>query len=82
MLLYYKLSYNGTARFKNVNNCLKTNIYSYLETAGGQSSNLHFNVVNFLMPVLNRHLWQLKTVVYLHWCLICGILLRHAQMLM
>jgi hypothetical protein len=25
--------------FKNVNNCLITNIYSYLETSGGQSSN-------------------------------------------
>jgi hypothetical protein len=24
---------------KNVNNCLNTNIYSYLETFGGQSSN-------------------------------------------
>ncbi len=26
----------------NVNNCLNTNIYSYLETSSGQSSNLHF----------------------------------------
>ncbi len=26
--------------FKNVNNCLNTNIYSYLETSGGQSYNL------------------------------------------
>jgi len=25
--------------FNNVNNCLNTNIYSYLETSGGQSSN-------------------------------------------
>jgi hypothetical protein len=24
---------------KNVNNCLNTNIYSYLESSGGQSSN-------------------------------------------
>jgi hypothetical protein len=30
---------------KNVNNCLNTNIYSYLETSGGQSSNLHLSVV-------------------------------------
>ncbi len=30
---------NGTARFKNVNNCLNTNIYSYLKTSGGQSYN-------------------------------------------
>jgi hypothetical protein len=33
---------------KNVNNCLNTNIYSYLETSGGQSSNPYLNVVNFL----------------------------------
>ncbi len=26
--------------FKNVNNCLNTNIYSFLETSDGQSSNL------------------------------------------
>ncbi len=33
---------------KNVNNCLNTNIYSYLETSGGQSSNPYFNIVYFL----------------------------------
>jgi hypothetical protein len=32
---------------QNVNNCLNTNIYSYLETSGGQSSNLYLNVVEF-----------------------------------
>ncbi len=32
---------------KIVNNCLNTNIYSYLETSGGQSSNLYFNVAHF-----------------------------------
>jgi hypothetical protein len=32
---------------KNVNQCLNTNIYSYLETSVGQSSNLYFNVVHF-----------------------------------
>ncbi len=30
---------------RNVNNYLNTNIYSYLETSGGQSSSLHLNVV-------------------------------------
>jgi len=29
---------------KNVKNCLNTNIYSYLETSGGQSSDLYLNV--------------------------------------
>jgi hypothetical protein len=38
---------SGKARFKNVNNCLTTNIYSYLKTSGGLSSNLYLNVVHF-----------------------------------
>ena len=33
--------------FKNVNNCLNTNIYTYLETFGGQSYNPYLNVVHF-----------------------------------
>ncbi len=33
--------------FKNVNNYLNTNIYSYLETSAGPSSNLYLNVVHF-----------------------------------
>ena len=32
---------------KNVNNCLNTNIYSYLKASGGQSSNQYLNVVIF-----------------------------------
>jgi hypothetical protein len=36
---------NGTLR--NGNNYLNTNIYSYLKTSGGQSSNLYLNVVYF-----------------------------------
>jgi hypothetical protein len=28
----------------------------------------------FSTPVLIRQLWQLKTVVFLHWCLICAVL--------
>jgi hypothetical protein len=61
--------------FKNVNNCLNTNIYSYLETSGGQSYNLYLNIVLFSTPVLIRHLWQLKTAVFLHRCPICTVLL-------
>ncbi len=56
---------------KNVNNCLNTNVYSYLETPGGESSNLYYTIVYFFM-----HLLHLKTVVLLHWCLICGVLLE------
>jgi len=33
--------------FKNENNCLDTNIYSYLETSGGQSSGPYLNDVHF-----------------------------------
>ena len=32
---------------KIASNCLNKNIYSYLETSGGQSSNLSLNVVHF-----------------------------------
>ncbi len=38
---------------KNVNNCLNTNIYSYLETSGGQSSNLYLNAVHFFNTSVN-----------------------------
>ncbi len=58
---------------KNVNNCLNTKIYSYLETSGGQSSNPYLNFVHFLAPELIRNLWQHKTAVFLHWCLLCVV---------
>jgi hypothetical protein len=38
---------------KSVNNCLNANINSYLETSGGQSSNLYLNVVHFLNASVN-----------------------------
>jgi hypothetical protein len=37
----------------NVKNDLNTNIYSYLETSGGQSSNLYLNVVHFFNTSVN-----------------------------
>ncbi len=40
--------------FKNVNNYLNTNIYSYLETSGGQSSKLYLNVVHFFNTSVNK----------------------------
>jgi hypothetical protein len=39
--------------FKNVNKYLNTNIYSYLEASGGQSSNLYLNVVHFFNTSVN-----------------------------
>jgi hypothetical protein len=38
---------------KNVNNCLNTNIYSYLDISGGQGSNLYLNVVHFFNASVN-----------------------------
>jgi len=37
---------------KIVNNCLNTNIYSYLETSSDQSSNLYLSVVHFLNTIV------------------------------
>ena len=39
---------------RNVNNYLNTNIYSYLETSGGKSSNLYINVVHFFNTSVNQ----------------------------
>jgi hypothetical protein len=44
---------NGTAHLKNVNNYLNSNIYSYLETSGDQSSNLYLNAVHFFNTRVN-----------------------------
>ncbi len=38
---------------KDIINCLNANIYSYLETSGGQSSNLYINVVHFFNTSVN-----------------------------
>jgi hypothetical protein len=38
---------------KIVNNYLITNIYSYLETSGGQSSNVYLNVAHFFNTRVN-----------------------------
>jgi hypothetical protein len=42
----------------------------------GQNSNLYINIVHFSTQDLIIHLWQLETVVFLHRCLICALLLR------
>jgi hypothetical protein len=55
---------------KNVNNCLNTDIYSYLETSGGQSSFPYLNVVHFLNTRADYKSVEAKTAVFLHWCLI------------
>ncbi len=39
---------------KNANFYLNTNIYSYLETFGGQSYNLYLNVVHLFITIVNQ----------------------------
>jgi hypothetical protein len=74
---YYSMEQHA---LKNVNNCMNTNINSYLETSGGQSANSYLNVVHFFTPELIRNLWQLKTAVFLHWCLIRVVPLTLVQL--
>ncbi len=71
------LAHNGPVCYKNVNNCLNTNIFSCLEISGGLNYNLYLNVGLFSTPVWIRHLWQHETVVFLHWCLIRTV--NHAK---
>ena len=49
---------------KNVNNCMNTNIDSYLETSGGQSSNPYLNVVLFFNTRVIRNLFSCIVVLY------------------
>ncbi len=64
------------ALFKNVKIVgIPTFTHLLIYSSGGQNSNLFLNVAHFSTPVLIRHLWQLKTVVFLHRCLICALLL-------
>jgi hypothetical protein len=58
---------------KNANNCLNTNMYFYLETSGGQSSDPYLNAVHFLTPELIKNMWQLKTAVFQHCFLISAL---------
>jgi len=39
---------------KNVKKCLNTNIDSYIETSGGQSSILYLNVAHFFNTSVNK----------------------------
>jgi hypothetical protein len=51
---WVKVTEMGQRRtLKNVNSCLN-DIYSYLETSGGQSSSLYLNVVHFINASVNK----------------------------
>ncbi len=49
----YSHDFNGIVCFKNELNHLDININSYLETFGGQSSNLYLNVIHFFNASVN-----------------------------
>jgi hypothetical protein len=63
---------DGKSHFKHVNNCLNTNIHSYIVV---QVVILIKMLFMFSTLVLIRHPWHLTTVAFLHWCLICAVLL-------
>ncbi len=75
MVLYNQ---NEAACFKNVNICWITKIIFYLEILSGRNSNLYLKLF-ILTPVLIRHLWQLKTLVFLHWRLICSVIFNEGE---
>jgi len=50
--LWFSLTYQHT--LKNANNSLNTNIYPYLATSGGQSSNLYLKVVRLFNTNVNK----------------------------
>ncbi len=62
---------------KTVNNYIKANNYSYLDTSVVKILMYIKMLFIFSMPVLIRlYLWQLKAVVFLNCCLICAVLLQ------
>ncbi len=48
----WHFKWNNTLK-KNINNYLNSNIYSYLETSGVQSSNPYLNVLHFFNARVN-----------------------------
>ncbi len=53
MNVFQNLDITVQHALKNINNCFNTNKHTYLDTSGGQSSNLYLNVVNFFNTSVN-----------------------------
>jgi hypothetical protein len=67
-----------TACFEKCKQLFEHQHSSYLETTGGQSSVLYLNVHLLIFSTLElsvNYIWQLKTVVFMHWFLIRTVLL-------
>jgi len=50
-----------------------------IQAIGGQSFNHYLNAASFLTLDYIRHLWQLKTAIFLHRCLMLAMLLSKSQ---
>ena len=68
-----------TLRNVNKNNQLNTNIYSYVETSGGQSSNIYLKVVCFFNTSVNQTFVAAQADILLQLCLIWAVLLFEYQ---
>ncbi len=66
----------ASAHFKRCKKYWNTNISFYIETSGGQNSNIYLNVVHFFNTSVNQTFVAAKTVIFLHRCLICTLLLH------
>ncbi len=47
-------NFKETLTLEKMKNCFNTDIYSYLETSAGQSSNLYLSVVHYFNTSLNQ----------------------------
>ncbi len=69
---------NGTTGFTNVNNYFNQHLLLPRDIWWSKF-NLYLNVVRFFNTTIIRHLWQIKTVVFLHCCLIHAALLQSCR---
>jgi len=67
---------NGTVHFKKYKQWFEYQHLLFLRDFGWPKFFSIFNCCSFLTPVLVIHLWYLRTVVFLHWCPICAVLLQ------
>ncbi len=71
------LKFNGTAHFKHCKQLFEYQHLLLLRHIGWSKLCSILKCCSFIStPMLIRHLWQLKTVVFLHWCLTPAVLLH------
>ncbi len=73
-------SNNGTAHFNKHKQLLEHQNYFLLRDIWWSKLLFIFKMLLiFSIPVFIRHLWQLKTIAFLHRCLICTVLVENLQ---